>query len=58
MSSLLFAFLHSGYSWVFFTYLPVSLCMTFIYHRRKILTDSILFHSLFNLLVLGLNFLI
>ncbi|MCT4431813.1 CPBP family intramembrane metalloprotease [Lactococcus lactis subsp. lactis] len=58
ISSLLFAFLHSGYSWVFFTYLPVSLCMTFIYHRRKILTDSILFHSLFNLLVLGLNFLI
>ncbi|MCI1072530.1 CPBP family intramembrane metalloprotease [Lactococcus lactis] len=58
VSSLLFAFVHSGYSWVFLSYLPVSLGITFIYHRRKILTDSILIHSIFNLLVIYLNFIL
>lgn len=57
VSSLLFAFVHSGYSWVFLVYLPVSLGITFIYHRSKILTDSILIHSIFNLLVIYLNFI-
>jgi len=58
VSVLLFTFAHSGYSWTFLAYLPVSLGMTFIYHRRKILTDSILFHSMFNLLVIYLNYIL
>lgn len=56
-SSLLFTFMHSGYSWVFLIYLPMSLAVTFIYHRRRILTDSIVFHSFFNLLITFVNFL-
>ena len=56
-SSLLFTFRHSGYSWVFLIYLPMSLAVTFIYHRRRILTDSIVFHSFFNLLITFVNFL-
>ncbi|MGO2116629.1 hypothetical protein ACYT4K_11190 [Lactococcus lactis] len=49
--------MHSGYSWVFLIYLPMSLAVTFIYHRRRILTDSIVFHSFFNLLITFVNFL-
>ena len=56
-SSLLFTFMHSGYSWVFLIYLPMSLAVTFIYHRRRILTDSIVCHSFFNLLITFVNFL-
>ncbi|WP_259760751.1 CPBP family intramembrane glutamic endopeptidase [Lactococcus lactis] len=56
-SSLLFTFMHSGYSWVFLIYLPMSLAVTFIYHRRRVLTDSIVFHSFFNLLITFVNFL-
>ncbi|ARD92496.1 type II CAAX endopeptidase family protein [Lactococcus lactis subsp. lactis] len=56
-SNLLFTFMHSGYSWVFLIYLPMSLAVTFIYHRRRILTDSIVFHSFFNLLITFVNFL-
>lgn len=56
-SSLLFTFMHIGYSWVFLIYLPMSLAVTFIYHRRRILTDSIVFHSFFNLLITFVNFL-
>ena len=56
-SSLLFTFVHSGYSWVSLVYLPMSLAVTFIYHRRRILADSIVFHSIFNLAITFFNFI-
>lgn len=56
-SSLLFTFVHGGYSWVSLVYLPMSLAVTFIYHRRRILADSIVFHSIFNLAITFFNFI-
>lgn len=50
VSVIVFAGVHSGIGYSFFLYLPGSIAMTLAYHRRKIVTDSIIVHSLMNIL--------
>lgn len=52
LSCFFFSYVHSGFSWDILGYLPLSVALTYVYHRRKVLTDSILLHSLYNTLLL------
>lgn len=48
LASITFAWIHTGFSPVLLVYLPMSVILTTIYHRRKVLSESILLHILFN----------
>lgn len=51
VSSISFAWMHTGPNPILIVYFPMSLILTFIYHRRKVLGESILAHSLMNALL-------
>ena len=51
LSCFFFSYVHSGFSWDILGYLPLSIALTYVYHRRQVLTDSILLHALFNTLL-------
>ena len=51
LSVISFAWLHTGFTWAFFYYLPGALVITLIYFRRKSVCDSIVAHGLINVAV-------
>lgn len=51
LSCFIFSYVHSGFTWDILAYLPLSIALTYVYHRRQVLTDSIILHALFNTLL-------
>lgn len=50
VSVTMFAWVHTGFTFSFFLYLPISLVVTLAYHRRKAIGESIALHSSINLI--------
>lgn len=50
VSVVVFAWIHTGFTYSFFFYLPMSLVVTLAYHRRKAIGESIILHSSINLI--------
>lgn len=50
VSVTVFAWVHTGFTYSFFLYLPISLVVTLAYHRRKAIGESIALHSSINLI--------
>ncbi|MDR7697121.1 CPBP family intramembrane glutamic endopeptidase [Lactococcus lactis] len=50
-SSISFAWMHTGANPILIVYLPMSIVLTLIYHRRRVLSESILAHVLMNALL-------
>lgn len=48
VSIISFAWMHTGATSVLIIYLPISIGLTLIYHRRRVLAESILAHVLMN----------
>ena len=46
-----FAWMHTGPNPILIVYLPMSIVLTSIYHRRRVLGESILVHGVFNALL-------
>ncbi|MDY5176293.1 CPBP family glutamic-type intramembrane protease [Lactococcus lactis] len=46
-----FAWMHTGANPILIVYLPMSVVLTLIYHRRRVLGESILVHGLMNALL-------
>lgn len=51
VSSISFAWMHTGANPILIVYLPMSVVLTLIYHRRRVLGESILVHGLMNALL-------
>lgn len=49
ISSFYFAYIHAGFTWSYLIYLPLSLIITFSFHRRKRISDSMVVHSCYDL---------
>ena len=50
VSVAVFAWVHTGFTYSFFFYLPISLVITLAYHRRKAIGESIVLHGSINLI--------
>ncbi|MEI3652943.1 CPBP family intramembrane metalloprotease [Lactococcus lactis subsp. lactis] len=50
VSVTVFAWVHAGFTYSFFLYLPMSLIVTLAYHRRKAIGESIVLHSSIDLI--------
>jgi CAAX amino terminal protease family. len=51
VSSIGFAWMHTGPNPILIVYLPISILLTLIYHRRKVLAESIIVHGVTNVLI-------
>ena len=51
VSCVLFAFLHTGFTTSFWVYIIMAMMFTAVYHRRRVLLDSIIVHLGYNVLI-------
>jgi membrane protease YdiL (CAAX protease family) len=58
LSVFIFAFSHTGFSLYIIYYLPASFIITYAFHRRKAVLDSMLVHATYNILATILNLVI
>jgi len=58
LSILLFTLIHTRLTWSFFEYLPMSVIVTSTFHRYKRVSDSIIVHGGYNLMVLIFHIII